>query len=106
MPTADVDPVSARSRLSYRQAEHLFGDAGRLLDSEGAPWTLHRLRHAGIAHAVEAGWNTAQVRAKSRHASLRSLEVYVNPSADAVRAMTDDLDGRARRPPWSRPRVA
>ena len=66
---------------------------------EGAPWTAHRLRHAGIAHAVSDGWNLAQVGAKSRHSSLRSLEVYANPSADSIRAMTDDLDGTAPRRP-------
>jgi hypothetical protein len=42
-----------------------------------------------MAHAVEDGWNIAQVRAKSRHSSLRSLEVYAKPSADAIRPMTD-----------------
>jgi integrase/recombinase XerC/integrase/recombinase XerD len=97
MPVADVDPSTGRARLSYRQAERLFGDVGRHLDPTGAPWTLHRLRHAGIAHAVENGWNVAQVRAKSRHSSLRSLEVYANPSAEAIRAMTDALDHDARR---------
>jgi integrase len=98
MPAADVDPVSGRARLSYRQAERLFGEVGRQLDPDGAPWTLHRLRHAGIAHAVSDGWNLAQVRAKSRHSSLRSLEVYANPSADSIREMTDALDSDARRP--------
>ena len=95
---ADVDPHSGRARLSYRQAERLFGEVDRRLDPGGAPWTLHRLRHAGIAHAVSDGWNLAQVRAKSRHSSLRSLEVYANPSAAAIRAMTDALDSDARRP--------
>jgi hypothetical protein len=50
-----------------------------------------------VAHAVEDGYSLAQVRPKSRHSSLRPLEVYANPSADAIRAMTDDLDGTARR---------
>ncbi|WP_448070817.1 tyrosine-type recombinase/integrase [Georgenia yuyongxinii] len=97
MPAADVDPDTGRARLSYRQAERLFAEVGERLDAEGATWTLHRLRHSGIAHAVEDGWNLAQVRAKSRHASLRSLEVYANPSAESIRAMTDALDGEARR---------
>lgn len=96
MPVPDVDPGSGRVRLSYRQAERLFADIGRRLDPDGIAWTLHRLRHAGIAHAVEEGWNLAQVRAKSRHASLRSLEVYANPSADAVRTMTEGLDPARR----------
>jgi site-specific recombinase XerD len=91
MPAADVDPVSGRARLSYRQAERVFAEVGR------RPWTLHRLRHAGISHAVSDGWNLAQVRARSRHASLRSLEIYANPSTDSLRAMTDALDGEARR---------
>jgi hypothetical protein len=76
----------------------LFGEVGRRLDPDGAPWTLHRLRHAGIAHAFSDGWNLAQVRAKSRHSSLRSLEVYASPSADSIRAMTDALGSDARRP--------
>lgn len=97
MPAADVDPVSGRAGLSYRQAERIFAEAGRRLVPEGPPFTLHRLRHAGISHAVEDGHSVAAIRAKSRHASLRSLEVYTNPSADAIRAMTEDLDGAARR---------
>lgn len=97
MPAGDIDPVSGRSRLSYRQAARLFAAVGERLDPDGAAWTLHRLRHSGIAHAVEEGWNLAQIRAKSRHSSLRSLEVYANPSADAVRAMTDALDSEARK---------
>jgi integrase len=97
MPVADVDPATGRARLGYRQAERLFTAVGSRLDPTGAPWTLHRLRHSGIAHAVEDGWSTPAVRAKSRHASIRSLEVYANPSAEAVRAMTDALDSEARR---------
>lgn len=97
MPASDLDPESGRSRLSYRQAERLFTEVGQRLDPDGAAWTLHRLRHSGIAHAVEDDWNLAQVRAKSRHGSLRSLEVYANPSADAVRRMTDALDAETRR---------
>ncbi|MGY1738374.1 tyrosine-type recombinase/integrase [Geodermatophilus sp. SYSU D00684] len=97
MPAADVDPISGRARLSYRQAERIFAEAGRRLDPDGPPWTLHRLRHAGISHAVEDGYSVAAIRAKSRHESLRSLEIYTNPSADSIRAMTDDLDGTARR---------
>jgi len=54
-------------------------------------------RHSGIAHAVEDGWNLASVRAKSRHSSLRSLEVYANPSAESIAAMTAALDPEARR---------
>lgn len=97
MPAADIDAATGRARLGYRQAERLFTAVGVRLDPDGAPWTLHRLRHSGIAHAVEDGWSTPAVRAKSRHASIRSLEVYANPSAEAVRAMTDALDSENRR---------
>jgi len=97
MPAADLDPSTGRARLSYRQAERLFTEVGERLDPDGAAWTLHRLRHSGIAHAVEDGWNLAAVRAKSRHSSLRSLEVYANPSADSIAAMTAAMDPEARR---------
>lgn len=97
MPTADLDPMSGRARLSYRQAARLFAEVGQRLDPGGPPWTLHRLRHAGISHAVEAGWDVTQIRAKSRHASLRSLEVYANPSGASVAAMTAALDQESRR---------
>ena len=97
MPVTDLDPDTGRARLSYRQAARLFAAAGTRIDPTGPPWTLHRLRHAGITHAVEAGWSLAQVRAKSRHASLRSLEVYTNPPAASIAAMTAALDPEARR---------
>jgi hypothetical protein len=57
----------------------------------GSAQCCPRLRHAGIAHAVDDGWTLAQIRAKSRRSSLRALEVYANPSAAAIRAMTDAL---------------
>ncbi len=104
MPAADLDPVTGRARLGYRQAERIFTAIGARLAPAGAPWTPHRLRHSGVAHAVENGWSTPAVRAKSRHTSIRSLEVYANPSADAVRAMTDALDPKVRRPPALRRR--
>ena len=97
IPVADVDPHTGRARLSYRHAERLLAEAGRRLDPNRPAWTLHRLRHVGVAHAVEDGYSVAQVRAKSRHSLLRSLEVYANPSADSIRSMTDDLDGTACR---------
>lgn len=98
MAVDDVDPVSGRARLSYRQAERLFADIGRTIDPDGAPWTLHRLRHSGISHAIETGeWNLANIRAKSRHASLRCLDIYANPSAASIQRMTSALDTEKRR---------
>jgi hypothetical protein len=67
---------------------------GRRLDPASAPWALHWLRHAGIAHALDDGWTVAQIGAKSWHSSLRALEVDANPSAAAIRAMTDALGGQ------------
>lgn len=90
MPTVDVDPTTGRARLSYRQAEHLWKAA-----SYGA--TLHQLRHSALTHLAEAGVDAALLKAKSRHASIRSLERYVNPSADAVKALTDRHDPVRRR---------
>lgn len=97
----DVDG-DGYARLTYRRAEQIFGRAGRLVDPAGehGRWTLHRLRHSGIAHAAERGVNLAEIRAKSRHASLRSVEPYANPSYAAVARLTAELEkpatGRGR----------
>jgi integrase/recombinase XerC/integrase/recombinase XerD len=97
MPAVDLDPASGRARLSYRRAEEIFAAAGQRMDP-GTPWTLHRLRHSGIASAVEQGWNVAQIRAKSRHSSLRALEIYTNPSAQHLADLTAALDPLQRAP--------
>jgi integrase len=95
MPLPDTDRASGRVRLSYRRAEEIFAAAGARIDPEGV-WTLHRLRHTGISHAVEQGWNMAQIRGKSRHSSMRSLAGYSNPSAANLAAMTAALDVERR----------
>jgi integrase/recombinase XerC/integrase/recombinase XerD len=97
MPAVDLDPESGRARLSYRRAEEIFAAAGQRIDP-GTTWTLHRLRHSGIASAVEQGWNVAQIRAKSRHSSLRALEIYTNPSAQHLADLTAALDPLQRAP--------
>jgi len=43
----DLCPVTGRGRLSYRQAEALFGAAS-------GGWTLHQLRHSALTHLAEA----------------------------------------------------
>ena len=43
-------------------------------------WTLHQLRHAALTHAAEDGTNTPIVLARSRHASVRSLERFARPA--------------------------
>ena len=86
---ADVDPESGLPRLSYRRAAQLFSDhTGR---------TLHALRHSRLTHYVEANENIALVQGISRHASLRSLERYVNPSETAIQAVVARHDRNRRR---------
>ncbi|MEI5031850.1 hypothetical protein RB201_00025 [Streptomyces sp. S1A(2023)] len=76
-------PQTGRARLSYRRAEEIFEENTRLLanplaspddigDLDG--WTLHRLRHSALTHDAEDGTSTPMLLARSRHASVRSLE--------------------------------
>lgn len=87
----DVCPSTGRSRLSYRRAEELF------LAASGG-WTLHQLRHSAITHLAEGNVGLALLMAKSRHTSLRSLQRYARPGAEAVAAMTAATDPARRRP--------
>jgi integrase len=72
----DLDPASGRARLSYRRAAELF--------HVRTGWTLHQLRHSALTHAAEDGTNLPLLRARSRHAPVRSLERYARPGPDAV----------------------
>ncbi len=92
-PTLDMCPETGRARLSYRRAEEIFEENTRLLanplaspddieDLDG--WTLHRLRHSALKHDAENGTSTPMLLARSRHASVRSLERY----ARRIRALT------------------
>jgi integrase len=91
VPTGDLDPVSRRARLSYRRAAALF--------HQTTGWTLHQLRHSALTHEAEDGTNTPMLLARSRHASVRSLERYARPSAEAVARHVASRDPAARRPP-------
>jgi len=86
----DTDPATGRSRLSYRRAAELFTEA-----SGGA--TLHHLRHSALTHLAEDGVPTALLMAKSRHASLRTLQRYARPSVEAVARLTAGHDPARRR---------
>ena len=77
LPPCDVDPVSGRAPLAYRQAEDLFKTA-----SGGA--TLHQLRHSALTHDAEDGASTPMLMAKSGHTSVASLARYARPSAEAL----------------------
>jgi integrase/recombinase XerD len=89
VPAGDLDPVSGRARLSYRRAAHLF--------HQTTGWTLHQLRHSALTHEAEDGTNTPMLLARSRHASVRSLERYARPGPEAVARHVAQRDPAARR---------
>jgi integrase len=86
----DLDPISAKARLSYRRAEEIWKAAS-------GGYTLHQLRHSRLTHLAEAGEDVTLIKAKSRHRSLRSLERYVNPGPTAIRDLTNRHDPNRRR---------
>ncbi|MFG2233641.1 hypothetical protein ACGFNX_27245 [Streptomyces sp. NPDC048723] len=70
-------------------------DLEDLEDLDG--WTLHRLRHSALTHDAEDGTSTPRLLARSRHASVRSLERYARPGVDAVARHVAERDPAARR---------
>jgi integrase len=86
----DLDPTSGRARLSYRRAAELF--------RVRTGWTLHQLRHSALTHAAEDGTNLPLLLARSRHASVRSLERYARPGPEAVARHLAETDPAHRRP--------
>lgn len=104
--TLDVCPETGRARLSYRRAEEIFEENTRLLANPLASpegigdlggWPLHRLRHSALTHDAESGTSTPMLLARSRHASVRSLERYARPGVDAVARHVAERDPAARR---------
>jgi integrase/recombinase XerC/integrase/recombinase XerD len=89
LPPGDLDS-RGRARLSYDQAEAIFKAA-----SGGK--TLHQLRHSALTHAAEDGVNTPMLKARSGHASVRSLAKYARVSAEALRAHQAATDPARRR---------
>lgn len=96
-PVPDVCPVTGCERLSYRRAAEIFTASTRRLDRAGDGWTLHQLRHTALTHEAEEETNTPMLLARSRHASIRSLERYCRPSVDAVARHVAQSDPAARR---------
>jgi len=90
VPSIDRCPVTGRARLSYRRAAELFSQA-----TGGS--TLHQLRHSALTHAAEDGTNTPILLARSRHASVRSLERYARPGPEAVARHVAEHDPARRR---------
>ncbi|MCX4458652.1 site-specific integrase [Streptomyces sp. NBC_01728] len=100
-----ICPATSRARLSYRRAEEIFEESTRLLTNPLASpddfdelegWTLHRLRHSALTHDAESGTSTPMLLARSRHASVRSLERYARPGVDAVARHVAERDPAAR----------
>ncbi|HXZ76400.1 MAG TPA: hypothetical protein VEH31_36780 [Streptosporangiaceae bacterium] len=101
----------AGPRLSYRRAAELFEISTRHLahpDATAAEltslhgWNLHQLRHSMLTHEAESGTNTPTLLARSRHASVRSLERYARPGPEAVARHVAATDPAARRRPPAR----
>jgi integrase/recombinase XerD len=90
VPSVDLCSVTGHARLSYRRAAELFSDA-----TDG--WTLHQLRHSALTLAAEDGTNTPILLARSRHASVRSLERYARPGPEAVARHVAEHDPARRR---------
>lgn len=98
--SVDLCPVTGRARLSYRRAAEVFEEASRPLADpveRARGWTLHQLRHAQLTHEAENGTNTATLLARSRHASVRSLERYARPGPESVAAHVAATDPASRR---------
>jgi integrase/recombinase XerD len=104
--SGDLCPVTGRARLSYRRAAESFELATRPLANPGASheelekvhgWTLHQLRHSLLTHEAEDGTSTPMLLARSRHASVRSLERYARPGPEAVARHVAAADPAARR---------
>lgn len=91
----DICPHTGRGRLSYQRAAYLFKTHSQKVTKTSA--TLHQLRHSALTHLAEANVGLPLLMAKSRHTSLRSLQRYARPGADAVAAMTATHDPAARR---------
>ena len=109
--TIDLCPVTGRARLSYRRAAEVFELVTRPLAHPGAApaelanlpgWTLHQLRHSMLTHEAENGTSTPVLLARSRHASVRSLERYARPGPEAVARHVAATDPAARRRPPAR----
>lgn len=107
-PVASLDlcPVTHRARLSYRRAAKIFEQSTRRLAHPDAAeealaglggWTLHQLRHSQLTHEAESGTNTPTLLARSRHASVRSLERYARPGPAAIARHVATNDPAARR---------
>ncbi|MEV4868634.1 hypothetical protein [Streptomyces syringium] len=77
------------------RAAHIRAALDDVEDLDG--WTLHRLRHSALTHDAEDGTSTPMLLARSRHASVRSLERYSRPGVDTVARHVAEREPAARR---------
>ncbi|MGI5291400.1 tyrosine-type recombinase/integrase [Nonomuraea polychroma] len=96
---ADIDPATARGRLSDPRAEYLFKTASAMLDPHRRGWTLHQLRHSALQHLAQAGRTAPELQAKSRHQHLASLGRYVRLGEETSARVTAEADPIQRRRP-------
>lgn len=101
-----TNPAAGARCTHFRRAEEIFEESTRLLanplaspddieDLDG--WTLHRLRHSALTHDAEDSTSTPMLLARSRHASIRSLERYARPGVDSAARHVAERDPAARR---------
>ncbi len=91
-PTAEL---RRSSRRTPRLLANPLASPDDIEDLDG--WTLHRLRHRALTHDAEDGTSTPMLLARSRHASVRSLERYARPGVDSVARHVAERDPAARR---------
>ena len=87
--TVDVDGGQRTGPALLPPGAHLF------TARTGA--TLHQLRHSALTHAAEDCTSLPMLLARSRHASVRSLERYARPGPEAVPRMMAESDPARRR---------
>ncbi|RJQ74212.1 ASCH domain-containing protein [Pseudonocardiaceae bacterium YIM PH 21723] len=83
----DIDPVSRRRRMGYRNAERRIGEAT-------GGWDLHDLRHSRLTHAGEDGATEADLMNLSGHEDRRTLQRYLKPSKEGTHRRLDAIDAQ------------
>lgn len=82
-PARDLCPDTERARLGYDRARVLFaGYTG---------WELHQLRHSAATHLGEQNVPLQTIMAKTRHRNPGTALRYIQPSAEAVAHITEEL---------------
>jgi integrase/recombinase XerD len=63
---------------------------------------MHQLRHGALTHTAEEGTSTPVLLARSRHASIRSLERHARPGPVAAHLAATDPAAAPSHPLTSR----